>query len=190
MLELDGELQLRNVSPSFAQRAASIGSAGVTTKSSCSPERLEDRRRLRRTLLHGDAGDQEPDGRGRATTRRTRRWRAGGRSRNDSGHACASHSVSTPAAQRRGRAKGEAARPMIVRQDFRRTSPGHHGGTAPQPSEGWTPTRDPAYPRDSPPVTPRAGLEPATLRLTAGCSTIELPRIARAPVYRTPAGAT
>src|SRR5437867_12982137 len=26
-------------------------------------------------------------------------------------------------------------------------------------------------------LAPRAGLEPATLRLTAGCSTIELPRI-------------
>ncbi len=32
---------------------------------------------------------------------------------------------------------------------------------------------------------PRAGLEPATLRLTAGCSTIELPRIAQRPVYPT-----
>ena len=39
------------------------------------------------------------------------------------------------------------------------------------------------------PSTPRARLELATLRLTAGCSTIELPRNAHSPVYRTRAEA-
>ncbi|CEO87588.1 hypothetical protein SSCH_1130016 [Syntrophaceticus schinkii] len=33
-----------------------------------------------------------------------------------------------------------------------------------------------ALPLSYGPLAPRAGFEPATLRLTAGCSTVELPR--------------
>src|SRR5688500_1010601 len=61
-------------------------------------------------------------------------------------------------------------------------------GGPPERSEGKR--KGEPIPHDQVELAPRAGLEPATLRLTAGCSAIELPRIEGRTAARAAGGRT